>query len=50
MKCQSEIVKIKMAKMKIITNFNSQKCILFSKRKLILYINFLLQKKNFAFL
>ena len=38
MKCQSEIVKIKMAKMKIITNFMSQKCTLFSKRKSILFI------------
>ena len=33
MKCQSEIFKIKMAKMKIITNFKSQKCTLFSKKK-----------------
>ena len=38
MKCQSEIVKIKMAKMKIIINFMSQKCTLFSKRKSILFI------------
>ena len=49
MKCQSEIFKIKMAKMKIITNCKSQKYTLFSKRKLILCINFSLQKNTLHF-